>query len=284
MRLLLSTLFIFAAGCVGSVGDDSQGDGGDGDGPNPPPTGRTAREIFKQDVHPALAKCQSGGCHDVNATSPALSKFYSPSADTAYDAVVMTPTLIGSPAFSEIAPVLTFVKAGHKGLNWSPDEETKIKAWLAKETSERQMGGGSNQPPPFDAKGALKEWSGCLSQANFDAAGMAPAWSTLAGDNLQKCLNCHNGGVAGFYISGNSQQFFNAISTQSAFLLKYFTVNAAERKIVIATGAFQSANNIQLHPTFPVETNAGMVALKKLYESTAARKAANQCDQPRLVD
>lgn len=283
MRLLLSTLFIFAAGCVGSVGDDSGGDG-DGDGPNPPPTGRTAREIFKADVHPALAKCQSAACHNIDATSPALSKFYSPVADTAYDAVVTTPTLIGSPKFSELAPILQFVKAGHKGLSYTADEETKMKAWLAQEVKERETGGGSNEPPPFDAKAALKEWSGCLSQANFDAAGMTAGWANLAGDNLQKCLNCHNGGVAGFYISQNAQQFFTAISTQSAFLLKYFTVNAAERKIVIATGAFQSANNIQLHPTFPVETNAGMVALKKLYDSTAARKAANQCDPGRLVD
>jgi hypothetical protein len=277
-------LFLAATGCVGDIGDDNPGDGsGSGSGSGDT---RAAKEIFKADVHLAVAKCAGPACHNVDATATAAkSKFYSPDSEASYQATVMAPNLIGSPEFSALAPILTYVQAGHQGLTYSPDDTAKITAWLAAETKERTpTGGGSNQPPPFDAKGALKEWSGCLSQANFDAAGMTAGWANLAGDNLQKCLNCHNGGVAGFYISANAQQFFTAISTQSAFLLKYFTVNAAERKVVIATGAFQSANNIQLHPTFPVETNAGMVALKKLYDSTAARKAANQCDPGRLVD
>jgi hypothetical protein len=283
MRLLTTLLFL-AAGCVGSIGDENGGGDGDGDGDgNPQPT-RTAREMFKSDVHPALAKCQSDACHNITAQSPALSKFYSPNADTAYDAVVITSTLIGSPSFSELAPILQFIKAAHKGLSYTVDEETKMKAWLAKETEERAAGGGSNQPPPFDAKAALKEWSGCMSLENFNAAGMTNAWATLGADNLQKCLNCHNGGVAGFYISANAQNFFNAISTQAAYLVKYFGINAAERTIVVNTGSFQSANMIQGHPTFPIETNAGMIALKKFYESTLARKTANLCDPPRLVD
>jgi hypothetical protein len=279
MRVLTTILFL-AAGCVGSIGDENPGD----DDPNPDPDPvdtRTAREIFKADVHPAIGKCSSGACHDINATaSPALSKFYDANADTSYDATVVTSTLVGT--FTSLAPILTHIQAGHKGLTYTPDETSKITAWLAAETKERAA--NPNQPPPFDSKAALKEWSGCMSQENFNAANMAPAWSTLGADNLQKCLNCHNGGVAGFYISANATNFFNAISTQGAYLIKYFGVDAAARTVIVNTGAFESANKIVGHPTFPVDTNAGMIALKKFYDSTMARKMANQCDPPRLIE
>jgi hypothetical protein len=282
MRLLTSILFLAAAGCVGSIGDENPGDDPKDPDPNPTDT-RTAKEMFTADVHPAVAKCSGGACHDINATaSPALSKFYNADASTSYDATVNTTALIGSPAFTSLAPILTHVQAGHKGLAYTPDEASKITNWLAAETKERAD--NPDLPPPFDAVAALKEWSGCMSLENFNAANMAPAWSTLAADNLQKCLNCHVGGVAGFYISCNATNFFNAISTQAAYLIKYFGVDGAARKVIVNTGAFESANKIGGHPTFPVDTNAGMIALKKFYESTLARKELNQCDPPRLID
>jgi hypothetical protein len=282
MRLLTTILVLAATGCVGDIGDDNPGDGsGSGSGSGSGDT-RAAKEIFTADVHAAVAKCAGPACHNVDATATAaLSKFYSPDSEATYQATVITSTLVGSPAFSSVAPILTHIQAGHKGLTYSPDETGKITAWLAAETQERA---GKDPPiPPFDVKAALKEWSGCMSLENFQASNMTQAWSTLGADNLQKCLNCHNGGVAGFLISANAQQFFTGLSTQAAYLVKYFSIDAAARKVIVGTGAFESANKIVGHPTFPIE-NAGMVALKKFYDLTVARKEANQCDPPRLVD
>lgn len=281
MRLLTTIFFIATAGCVGGVGSDDQG--GDDDPNDPPMGGKTAKEMFTADVYPILAKCSGGGCHDLAGASAALGKFYTPTADATYNATIVAPSIVQD--FSSLAPILVFVQAGHKGLTYSPDETSKITAWLAKETEERSKPGPNMPPPPppFDPKVPLKEWSGCMTQANFDAAGMTQAWSTLGADNLQKCLNCHLAGAAGFYISNNSTAFFTQISTSTPFLLKYFSVSTVEKKVVVNTASFQSANKIQGHPTFAL-TNAGSIALQKLYESTLAKKTAGTCDPPRLMD
>ena len=279
---LLTTILILAAGCVGNVGNDSQGDD---DGPNPTDT-RTAKEMFKTDVHPALLKCSGGACHDNTGTSAALSKFYNSNPDMSYDATVASLTLVST--FSALAPILTHVQAGHKGLSYNADETAKITSWLAKETTERATPGpgpGSNQPPPFDPKAVLAEWSGCMSQDLFNASNMTATWSAFAAKNLQKCLNCHGGGIAGFLINTNATQYFTSLSTTTAYLLKYFSVSNVDKKVVINTGSYESANKIQGHPEIDLtQTLPPWVALKKLYDTTAARKAANQCDPSRLKD
>ena len=282
MRLLTTIFFLAATGCVGDIGDENGG--GDDDPTDPPPSGRTAKEMFTSDVYPAIGKCSGPGCHDLNATSAALGKFYTPTSDATYDATVAAPSMVST--FSSLAPILTHVQAGHKGLSYSADEAAKITAWLAKETQERANpppGGGPPPPPPFDPKVVLKEWSGCMTQANFNLANMTQAWSQLAADDGRRCVNCHTAGAAGFYISTNATTFFTQISTTTSFLLKYFSVNTAEKKVVVNTASFQSANIINGHPTFPL-TNAGMIALQKLYDSTLAKKTAGTCDPPRLLD
>lgn len=281
MRLLPSLVFLAAAaaGCVGDVGPDDNNNNNNNNNNNDT---RTAKAIFTADVYPAVAKCSGGACHDIGGASGAISKFYSPTAETAYSASVMLPSLVGT--FSSLAPILQHIQAGHKGVSYTADESTKITTWLAKETSERSGGGGSNQPPPYDAKAALKEWSGCLSLANFATAKMTQAWSTLGADNLQKCVSCHQGGIAGFYISTTEQQFFDGITKNTAFLLKYFTVDTVAQKVIVNTGSFVSANKISGHPTFNTTTNAGLTALNSLYDLTVTRKTANQCDPSRLID
>ncbi len=281
MRLLLTTICLLAAGCIGSIGDENQGGNGSNNGSNNVDP-RPAKDIFKADVHPLVAKCSGAVCHDVTATSAAASKFYAADADASYTATVAAATLVGT--FTSIAPIIQYVKAGHQGLNWSSDEESKIANWLAKETAERSGGGGSNQPPPFDPKALLATWSGCMTLENFNAANMTQAWATLGANNLMKCINCHNGGVAAFLISNDPAAFFAGISEQLAYMLKYFTVSNADRKVVVNVGAFKSANVITNHPTFNAETNAGMTALTKFYDSTMAKMMANTCDPPRLKE
>jgi hypothetical protein len=290
MRLLTSLLFVAAAaagaaGCVGDVGAEDPGttdDNNNNNNNNNNTDPRPAKDIFKADVYPAVGKCSGGACHDIAGASGAVSKFYGATADTTYDAAVKQPSLVGT--FTSISPILAKIQVGHKGLSYTSDETTKITNWLAKETAERSAGGGSNQPPPYDPKAALKEWSGCLSLANFQAANMTTAWSTLAADNLQKCINCHQGAVGGFLILNNTQNYFDAITKTTGTMLMYFTVDTVAQKVIVNTGALKSANLIQGHPTFNATTNAGLTALQKLYDSTLARKTANQCDPPRLTD
>jgi hypothetical protein len=285
MRLLTSILFILVAGCVGDIGGENGGGGDDDDGGGGGGGGdkRAAKEVYKSDVHPVLAKCSGNGCHDIGATATtAVGKFYNTDPEMSYVAIVAAPTIVEN--FVSTAKVLTHITLGHKGLTYSADDQTKITNWLAKETTERSGGGGSNQPPPVDPKVLLKEWSGCMSLDNFTAATMTQAWSGLAASNLQKCINCHNGPVAGFLIYTQAPLYFAALSENTAYLLKYFTVNNAEGKVVVNTASFKSAAMIQGHPYFEAENNLGMTALKKFYESTMLRKTAGTCDPPRLKD
>ncbi|HWO18372.1 MAG TPA: hypothetical protein VNO30_06335 [Kofleriaceae bacterium] len=285
MRHLTTFFFLAAAaaGCVGNIGDQTPGGGGDDDTTDPPVTDpRPAKDIFKADVHPALGKCSGSGCHGLNATSAAVGKFYTMDAEASYNAIVMARSITSD--FSALAPVLTFVQAGHKGLSYSADEATKITNWLAKETIERRDTGGPVPVPAVDPKKLLGEWSGCMTQENFNAANMTQAWSTLAADNLQKCINCHGGGIAGFLVSTNATQYFTLMTQTTSFLLKYFTVDTVAGKVVVNTGAMKSANMLSGHPPFNPTTNAGMTALGKLYDSTLAKKTAGTCDPSRLKD
>lgn len=276
MRVLTTILFL-AAGCVGSIGDENPGDGSDDD---VLPDGKMGRAVFKRDVHPALLKCSGAGCHETTAVSAALSKFYTADGDASYDATVASPRLVDT--YSSIAPIITHVQAGHQNVTYTPDEQSKIVNWLSIEADERK--GTDPGPPPVDPVALLREWSGCLSLENFNAANMTQAWNGLAADNLQACKNCHNGGVAGFLIMTDAQQYFAALSSTAAYMLKYFSVNTVEKKVVINTASFESANKIAGHPTFPAATNAGMTALQALYDSTMLRLTAAQCDQPRLME
>jgi len=79
-------------------------------------------------------------------------------------------------------------------------------------------------------------------------------------------------------------KYFEALSTTTAFLLKYFTVDTAAKKVIVNQASFKSAAMISGHPTFDAVNNAGMIALKKFFDLTDARLTANQCDPPRLKD
>jgi hypothetical protein len=274
---LLSTILLLSAGCVGSIGDENPGgDGGDDDNDDTPE--KMGETVFKRDVHPTMLKCSSAGCHDRTAVSAALSKFYDADADLSYDAVIMSPSLVGT--FSSIEPIITKIEAGHQNITYTPDEKSKILNWLSIETEERK---GDTPTPTVDPKALLREWSGCMSLENFNTANMTQAWATLGGDDDRLCMSCHQGGL-GFYIVNTPQTFFDVLSSTSAFLVKYFSVSTVENKVVVNTGSFENANKIAGHPTFPVKTNPGFLALEEFYTLTATRKMMGQCDQPRLKD
>ena len=286
MRHLFAVLLgsALAAGCMGSVGEESSTPTPDSGGST---TGKQGPTIYARDVHPAMNKCSGGACHNADAVSSALGKFYSMDASATYTKLEGAPSIIGggAQAFSSIAPILKHIEAGHKGITYTPDEATKITNWLAKEVEERK--GSSPTTPAEDPKEVLKKFSGCLTIADFNTAQMAQRWGALAADNAQKCLNCHQGGTAGFIVSTNADLFFKVMTENSAYMLKYFTVdsNVTPMKVVINTGSMTSAGvTLVGHPRFNPTTNAGMTALKSFYDLAMAKQAAGTCTAPLIKD
>jgi hypothetical protein len=132
-----------------------------------------------------------------------------------------------------------------------------------------------------DVKAILGQWSGCMTLTNFQTANMADAWSALLTNDGKQCLNCHEQGQYNFIATGDENAFFAGISQHSYFMVKYFSVDVATKKVVVNTQSFKSANNAVGHPKFNADTNAGMTALMTFYTATAANTA---CDAPKMVD
>jgi hypothetical protein len=269
---------------MGSVGQEGTNPGPDS-GSNP--SGKMGQTVYTRDVHPAMNKCSGGACHNADAVSAALGKYYLPDAAQAYTKITMAPTIIGSgaQAFSSIAPILTKIAAGHQGVTYSPDEISKITNWLSVETNERK----DDMPsmPTVDPKMVLATFSGCLTLADFNTAQMAQRWSALAASNNQKCLNCHQGGLEGFMVSANAQIFFDTITQQSAYMLKYFAVdtNSTPAKVIINTGSMTNAGvTLVAHPRFNPTDNIGMTALRQFYDLAVAKQTAGTCGPSTLKD
>jgi hypothetical protein len=278
MRHLFAVVLLFAVGCVGAVGEE--GMGGDDD-PNPDPNGKMGQTVYVRDVHPAMNRCSGGACHSVGAVSGALGKFYEMDGAAGYAKIVGAPTIIGEggQAFSSVAPILTKIQAGHQGVTYSPDETTKITAWLALEVEERKDGTGP-VTPTVNPKEVLKTFSGCLTIADFNTAQMAQKWSALAASNNQKCLNCHQAGGDGFIVNANADLMFKVMTENSAYMLKFFSVDTSvtPAKVVVNTGSFTNAGvTIVAHPRFDPTNNAGMIALKAFYDLAAAKQLAGTC-------
>ncbi len=253
---------------------------------NPNPTGKMGQTVFTRDVHPILNKCSGGACHNTDAVSGSIGKFYAPDASTTYTKIVASPTIIGegAQAFSSIAPILTKIAAGHQGIVYSDDDKSKITNWLTVETNEHKDTTSPTPTPQIDPKEVLRTFSGCLTLADFNNAQMAQKWSTLAASNNQKCVNCHLGGAEGFIVNANADTMFKVISEQSAYMLKYFAVdtNATPPKVIINTGSFTNAGvNIAGHPRFDPLNNIGMAALKSWYDVASAKTT---CGTPTLKD
>ena len=288
MRHLFAVVLgsLFAAGCVGAVGDEGQGTGPDSGTTTGNKMGAT---IYARDVHPALNKCSGGACHNTDAVSGALGKFYAMDATAGYAKIVASPTIIGAgaQAFSSVAPILTKIQAGHQGVTYSPDDVSKITNWLSVETTEH-MDGTMPTTPSVDPKQVLRTFSGCLTIADFNTAQMAQKWSALSADNNQKCLNCHQGGGDGFIVNANADLMFKIMSENSAYMLKFFSVDTSgtPAKVVVNTGSFTNAGvTIAGHPRFNPTTNIGMTALKAFYDLAMAKQTAGTCSAtPTLKD
>jgi hypothetical protein len=291
MRMLLT--LIASAGLVSCVGDisgqsnitDPTNDGND-NGDNPAGSDLTAaKQLFDQNVYSIVnAKCSGGGCHSETATGTTLTRFVATDAARGWEVAVGYTALVGN--FSpSAAPILTMIKPGtHKGVTYTPDQETKITEWLNKEVELRNgqtptPPGGGGETLSQATERVLSAFAGCMTLENFQQTNMAQAWGGMRAQNNQECENCHNFGDQGFIASQQTQLMFDVVSTKKMFFLQYLTVDltkgAAQAKVIINTVSFQGVATGQdphrEHPRFNATNNQGMTALTNFYNRTMER-------------
>lgn len=282
---VITAAFLLLTGCVGDVDDINNPPDGTTDG-GTTPTAKKGKENYVANVHPIMLRCAGAGCHSQGGVT-GMYGFAIGDASASYEEVIKLPTLIGT--YTEAsAAVFTKIAAGHQAITYSVDDKSKINAWFAQELADRNTGGGGTPPPPLiDSAAKLREWSGCMKLADFNTAQMAQKWGALAAGTM-RCANCHGGGGFAFMSgNGNATPFFEAITTQKDFLLKYFTVDAMGL-VIINQAAFNNAGvalpagGTSNHPAFNPTTNAGMDALMLFYTAAKAHQTAATCDPPRL--
>lgn len=295
MRNILLTA-VMAAGLVGCVGGidttnpDPTGSGSDPTTPDPTKPGDPAQSktLFDANVYPVLAaKCKS--CHSSTTPLPNAPGFVSPAATDGYSIAHGYGSLVGD--LSPNAPILAIVVQGHNGTSYTPDETSKITAWLAAELAARNSG----TPPDDNSPGAQitklqKEWSGCMTLTNFNTAKMVQ-WANLQtndGNGNATCGSCHDNEEYNMLASTIPQKFFDGISQKSILMSQYFVVDSvtAPTKMIINTTqlnlvATAGTGHIG-HRRFTLTGTQAMTALTNFYNATMAAKTAGTCGQPVL--
>jgi hypothetical protein len=285
-------------GCVGGISDTppplpttppTDGVGGGGSGS----AAVAARNLFDTTVYPIVAaKCI--GCHSSAGAVGNITGFVAPTATDGYVTAVGYQALIGDWTPTG-APILLKVAAGHNGQTYTADEKTKISAWLTQELAARAGGGtGSGSAggeSPAEATIRLtKEWSGCMTLANFQTANMK-AWGNARANN-SACKTCHVNGEYGQIAADTDNPFFTVISTNKYYMAQYFSVDlsagVATAKVSINTRSFIGVGTALAphteHPRFTLAGSTELAALQKFYDLTAASKAAGTCGPPTLTN
>lgn len=135
------------------------------------------------------------------------------------------------------------------------------------------------------AERVIGEWQRCMELSDFQAAGMAPAWSSLRTQNGLTCAGCHATGTGGFIATAQVETFFNAIRQDKYMLLQFVTADltqgAAAANVIINQQSFSAVSSGLAphaeHPRFTNPENAGMTALRAFYNSTQQRVTSGQC-------
>jgi hypothetical protein len=146
-----------------------------------------------------------------------------------------------------------------------------------------QADGGVKQPDALtiDLKAIFRDWSGCMTLANFQAANMTSAWANLTTSDGKQCVNCHGQGEFNFIASDDEAAFFAGLSQHSYFMVMYFSVDPATKKVIVNTTSFKGAAAKPGHPKFNTDANPGITALQAFHASTAANTA---CGAPTMID
>lgn len=300
MRNILLAV-VAAAGLVGCVG------GIDTNGPStPPPDGvgggttngtaaADARKAFDDNVYAVVsAKCAT--CHSSSGPVGNVTGFVATTAADGYVTAAGYQALVGDRTPTG-APILTKIAAGHNAQTYTDDEKSKITDWLNKELVARTSAPPTGTTPPAESPAdatvrLTKEWSGCMTLANFTTANMV-AWGNMRANN-SACKTCHVDGEYGQIASDVPGPFFTLISTNKYYMAQYFSVDlsqgVANAKVIINTRSFTGVGTGLAphteHPRFQLTNSTGMAALQKFYDLTMAAKTAvpSTCGAPTLMN
>jgi mono/diheme cytochrome c family protein len=285
-------------GCVGGIDTPSSvpttpPPDGVGGGTTDPAAAAAARQAFDTNVFPIIsAKCAA--CHSISGPVGNITGFVGADAATAYTTAVGYQALVGdrTPTGS---PILTKISGGHQGQTYTDAEKSKITDWLNKELAARTSAPPTGTTPPAETPGEAtvrltKEWSGCMTLANFTTANMV-AWGNMRAGN-SACKTCHVNGEFGEIASDVPGPFFTLISTNKYYMSQYFSVDltqgVAAAKVILNTRSFIAVGTglapHQEHPRFQLANSTGMVALQKFYDLTVAAKTAGTCGPPTLTN
>ena len=286
-------------GCVGGIETPTQPS-------TPPPDGvgggttngaaaAEARKSFDDNVYPVIsAKCAA--CHSSSGPLGNITGFVATNAADGYTTAAGYQALVGDRTPTG-APILTKISAGHNNLTYTDPEKSKITDWLAKELAARTSAPPTGTTPPEETPAEAtirltKEWSGCMTLANFTAANMT-AWGNMRAGN-SACKTCHVNGEFGQIASDVATPFFNLISTNKYYMSQYFSVDltqgVANAKVIINTRSFIAVGTglapHQEHPRFQLTNSTGLTALQKFYDLTMAAKTATPttCGPPTLTN
>ena len=135
-------------------------------------------------------------------------------------------------------------------------------------------------PPTTESPGdTLLRWQQCMTFADFQAANMAGAWTSVATTPTgQQCASCHQVASYGFVATSNAQQFFDVLEADVTLLSAFVDVTT----LASQPGAYQvvvdeqtipgaGSGDIPEHPRF--NPAAGMTALRDFHQRTEARCA-----------
>jgi hypothetical protein len=283
-NILLAVAATGLIGCVGGIETSTpspspipttpppDGVGGGGSGP----AAIEARNLFETNVYPILVdKCID--CHSSSGAVGNITGFVAPTKADAYVTAASYAAVMGDRTPGG-APVLAKVVAGHQQKTYSQTEKDAITAWLTKELEARS--GPPPVTPPGESPAELtvrltKEWSGCMTLANFNAADMK-AFGTMRANN-SNCETCHVNGEYGEIASRVPGPFFEVISTNKYYMAMYFSVDLPNKKMIINTRSFTGVGQAlpphTEHPRFNFAGSTGEIALKKFYDLTMAAKA-----------
>jgi hypothetical protein len=270
-----------AGGGGGGTGGGGSGGGGGGGGV----TGPTAKDLFTANVAPILTRCSAAACHgSPTLTTPTQFAYNMPSL---YDNIVgYTSRVLGSFDKTQATLISKITAGGHNGMTFTAAEVTSIGDWLDKEHQERTAAG-----PVTDLRlETLQKWSACMTQTDFDTAGVATAWAQKTTDTTNTaCQQCHVNGQ-GFLANADSTRMFTILSTAKDpaggyFMEMYFTVDMktdpAHPKIVINKDRITLASlGTAQHEKFQVLTDrnggtpSAYTKLTNFYNTTMMKQTA----------
>jgi cytochrome c553 len=275
-------LTLVAAGCLGQLPQDPNQQTGGNDGGTvqqmPKPDGAaqppTARELFDQNVAPMLAACSS--CH-AGAGDPGAPVFLGANAAAYYSSLTGNPQFVNNDPTKSLLITHKHV-AGNGGIDLTIAQQKFVTDWLVQENVEHVL-----PPPPAPAQATvaameLAKFGKCMTQADYDAAGMNDLQNQTTLGDAGECYSCHQTGLYNVYLSKISTDNFTKLKA-APYLLKFADADVAADgtfKDIIPSSRFIDRGQQPGHPGYML-TSARASAVTTFFQSTYTKYKAGNC-------